>query len=69
MRDEESLITEYFNQGYSHLEILAFLLNFKKASSEARFKKKDSAEVKKYFERFYILNYLVFLKLETLFKT
>ena len=26
MSDEETLITEYFNQGYSHLEILGFLL-------------------------------------------
>ena len=26
MSDEERLITEYFNHGYSYLEILAFLL-------------------------------------------
>ena len=50
MRDKESLITEYFNQGYSDLEILAFLLlhhSINKASSEARFKKKDSAKFKR----------------------
>ena len=98
MRDKESLITEYFNQGYSDLEILAFLLlhhstvishqtltrRLQKLGLKRRIPQssRDSENIvqnevlaqlfvsgRSLGERFYILNYLVFFKLETLFKT